>query len=89
MHLVAACCALAPTVLTKLPGLQTEPAKPADKSHLIDIQNFATLIRKCSRWKIIYGANFLAEDGSSASPALAASEAACAAEQLGCVLKSY
>ncbi|MBV8174793.1 MAG: hypothetical protein JO151_09555 [Verrucomicrobia bacterium] len=35
----------------------------------IDIQNFATLIRKCPRWKVIYGVNFLAQDDSSASPA--------------------
>ena len=49
----------------------------------IDVQNFASLIRKCPNWSVIYGVNFLGEDGSAASPALAASEAAYAAEQLG------
>jgi hypothetical protein len=49
----------------------------------IDIQNFASMIRKCPNWRVIYGVNFLAEDGSSASPALAAAEAAYAAQQLG------
>jgi hypothetical protein len=49
----------------------------------IDIQNFADMIRKCPNWRIIYGVNFRGKDGSSASPALAAGEAAYAAEQLG------
>jgi hypothetical protein len=55
----------------------------------IDIQNFASMIRKCRNWRVIYGVNFLAEDGSSASPALAAAEAAYAAEQLGWQLLGF
>jgi hypothetical protein len=47
-----------------------------------DIANFASLIKACPRWKVIYGVNFRGKDGSSASPALAASEAAHAAQQL-------
>jgi hypothetical protein len=48
-----------------------------------DIANFASLIKACPRWKVIYGVNFRGKDGSSASPALAAGEAADAAAQLG------
>lgn len=48
-----------------------------------DIQNFANLIQKCPHWKVIYGVNLRGKSGSSASPALAAGEAAYAAQQLG------
>jgi hypothetical protein len=48
-----------------------------------DIANFAGLIHRCPRWRVIYGVNFHGKDGSSASPSLAAGEAACAAQQLG------
>jgi hypothetical protein len=48
-----------------------------------DIANFASLIRRCPRWKVIYGVNFRGKDGSTASPTLAAGEAAYAAEHLG------
>jgi hypothetical protein len=49
----------------------------------IDIQNFADMIQRCPNWRIIYGVNFRGKDGSSASPALAASEAGYTAERLG------
>lgn len=49
----------------------------------VDIANFASLIRMCPRWKVIYGVNFRGKDGSTASPALAADEAGYAAQQLG------
>lgn len=48
-----------------------------------DIANFASLIRNCPHWKVIYGVNFRGKDGSLASPTLAAGESAYAAEQLG------
>lgn len=48
-----------------------------------DITNFASLIRRCPLWKVIYGVNFRGKDGSTASPTLAAGEAAYAAEHLG------
>jgi hypothetical protein len=54
-----------------------------------DIANFASLIRRCPRWKVIYGVNFRGKDGSSASPALAAGEAAYAAEHLGWQLLGF
>jgi hypothetical protein len=49
----------------------------------IDIDNFASLIHKCRGWKVIYGVNMFGKDGSSASPELAAAEAAYAAQKLG------
>jgi hypothetical protein len=55
----------------------------------VDIQNFAGMIHRCPAWRVIYGVNFLSEDGSSASPALAAAEAANAAQQLGWQLLGF
>jgi hypothetical protein len=54
-----------------------------------DIDNFASLIRKCRGWKVIYGVNMFGKDGSTASPELAAGEAAHAAQQLGYQLLAF
>jgi hypothetical protein len=55
----------------------------------IDVDNFASLIRKCRGWKVIYGVNMFGKDGSTASPELAAGEAAYAAEQLDSQLLGF
>jgi hypothetical protein len=55
----------------------------------IDIANFASLMKRCLRWRVIYDVNFRGKDGSSASPALAAGEAAYAVQQLGRQLPGF
>jgi hypothetical protein len=54
-----------------------------------DIRNFAAMIHHCPRWKVIYGVNFRGKDGSTASPTLAAGEAAYAAKELGMQLLGF
>jgi hypothetical protein len=52
-----------------------------------DVRNFAGFFKQCPAWKVIYGVNYAGSQGSTASPALAASEAAYAAAQLGSQLE--
>jgi len=54
-----------------------------------DIDNFASLMHMCRNWKVIYGVNMFGKDGSTASPQLAAGEAAYAAKQLGYQLLGF
>ena len=55
----------------------------------IDIANFARFMKQCLNWKVLYGINFAGAQGSTASPTLAAQEAAYVAQQLGSQLFAF
>ncbi|MFM0737258.1 hypothetical protein PQQ51_08445 [Paraburkholderia xenovorans] len=55
----------------------------------IDVARFAGFIKQCPNWKVIYGINFAGAQNSQSSPALAAAEAAYAAQQLGSQLLAF
>jgi hypothetical protein len=54
-----------------------------------DVANFANFIKQCPKWSVIYAINFAGAEGSSASPALAASEAMYVSQQLGSQLLAF
>jgi hypothetical protein len=55
----------------------------------VDVNNFASCIKQCPQWKVIYGINFAGARSSTSSPALAADEAAYVAQQLGSQLIAF
>lgn len=55
----------------------------------VDVARFASCIKQCPNWKVIYGINFAGARNSKSSPALAADEAAYVAQQLGSQLLAF
>ncbi|MBN3855179.1 hypothetical protein G3N59_17515 [Paraburkholderia sp. Ac-20340] len=54
-----------------------------------DIDNFASFVKLCPNWKVIYGINFAGARSSTSSPTLAADEAAYVAQKLGSQLLAF